>query len=266
MIHGKVGMISHPERRNSTRMVKSYQIYCKSGDLSSIGETCDISDKGVGVLCDLDVQRGDSMEVRIVPTDETFSFTCEGTVRHIGNANGGSGHKYRVGVEFLEGLKDFAAEKLIGGHENISARKSLVINAPPGDCYDAICNFESYPSWQKMVKEVNVLERGKDKRPVLVEFWFDAILKKVRVVNKYEYFDKDFTLSWKATEGDIKTNDGSYVFQKLRQNRTNAVFSVLIELGFYAPKRLLDYMNNISMRNSIRALKDVAESGKLKQK
>jgi len=262
-----VEMISNSERRSAVRMEKNYQIYCKSGNSSSVGQTCDISDKGVGVLCNLEVQRGDSIEVRIIPTDETFSFTCEGTVRYVCEAeNGDNNYKYRLGVEFLEGLKDFAAEKLTGGHENITARKSLMINAPPQDCYEAICNFESYPSWQKMVKEVKIVERGVDKRPVVVEFWFDAILKKVRVVNKYEYFDKDYILSWKAIEGDIKTNDGSYVFQELRHNRTNAVFSVFIELGFYAPKRILDYMNNISMRKSIRALKEVVESGRLKQK
>ncbi len=258
-------MVIDKERRDPDRMDKRYQVFCKTRDRSSIGESYNISEKGMGLLTNLDMQLGDSIEVRIVPKDEIFSFTCEGTVHHVEQVSNGGEYTYKVGIEFLEGLKDFAAEQLVGGHEHIDARKSIVISANQQDCYDAICNFESYPSWQKTVHSVNVLKRGSDKRPLVVEFFFDLILKRVRVVNQYEYFDKDFILSWKAIEGDVKVNKGNYVFQKLRDDRTNAIFSVFIEMGFYAPKRIVDYMNNITMRNSIRSLKQVVESGKVKK-
>jgi len=254
------------ERRGSNRMDKNYQVFCRAGDRSSMGESFNISEKGVGVYTDLDVQTGDPIEVRIIPKDEIFSFTCEGTVRYALPSRNGAQSKYMVGIEFMEGLKDFALDQLVGIHERIEARKSIVINASQQECYEAIVNYESYPSWQKVIKSVKVLERLPDKRPGIVEFTIDAILKKIRIVNKYEYFDKDFILSWKLVEGDVKINDGSYVFQKLREGRTNAIFSVYLELGFFAPKRILDYLNNISMRSSIRSLKEVVESGALKKK
>jgi len=254
------------ERRHTSRMQKKYQVFCKVGEHSSIGESYDITEKGVSVCTNLELQRGDSIEVRIVPRDEIFSFTCVGTVRHCQHIQNGDSFKYRVGVEFIEGLKDFAMDQIVGSYEDITARKSLVINASPQDCYDAICDFESYPSWQKLIQSVKVIEYDDQKRPEVVEFWLDAILKKVKFVNKYEYFPEDFIMSWKAANGDIKTNEGSYVFKKLREGKTNAIFSLHIELGFYAPKRILDYMNNISMRNSIRALKEIVESGKLNKK
>lgn len=259
-------MALEKERRSLVRMSKAYQVFCKAGDRSGVGESYDVSEKGISLLASIEVQKGDSIEVRIVPRDEIFSFTCVGTVKHLESAHDDSGFKYKLGIVFVEGLKDFAIDQLISGHERIAARKSIVIAAYQKECYEAICNFESYPSWQKAIQSVKVLERGKDNRPVVVEFWLDAILKKIKFVNRYEYFDKDFILSWKAVGGDIKINDGSYVFQKLREGKTNAVFSLYVELGFYAPKRVIDYMNNISMRNSIRALKENVESGKLNKK
>ena len=254
------------ERRKIQRMKKQYQVFCKAGDNSSMGECCDISEKGVGLYTNMDLQMGDSIEVRVVPKDEIFSFTCEGTVRHAEPVEDKNDYTHRIGIEFIEGLKDFASEQIFGSHDNFSGRQSMVITASQQDCYDTICNFESYPSWQKVISEARILEIGSDSRPEVVEFTMDAILKKVKFINKYEYFDKDYILSWKAAGGDVKVNDGSYVFQKLRGGRTNAIFSVYIELGFYAPKRIVDYMNKITMRNSIRALKDTVESGVLKKK
>jgi len=259
-------MSSEKERRVSNRMEKAYQVFCRVGNRNSIGESFNVSEKGVGVYTDLDLQIGDPVEVRIVPKDEIFSFTCEGTVRYSKPSKDGVGFKYMVGVEFMEGLKDFALDQLVGMHEHINARKSIVINASQQECYETISNYESYPTWQKVIKSVKVLERASDTRPIVVEFIIDALLKKVRIVNKYEYFDKDYILSWKLVEGDIKVNDGNYVFQKLREGRTNAIFSVYLELGFFAPKRILDYLNNISMRSSIRSLKEVVETGTLKKK
>lgn len=91
-----------------------------------------------------------------------------------------------------------------------------------------------------------------------------ALLREIRYVNRYEYFDRDYILSWKAIEGDIKVNEGSYVFKKLRDDITNAVFSLYIELGFYAPKRAINYLANVTMRKSIMQLKKVVEQGLLK--
>lgn len=258
--------MSIKERRSFARMEKSYQVFCKSGAVDGIGETLDITDKGVGILANIPAKLGDVIEVKIVPRDEIFFFTCDGVVRSINELGNGNKYKYRIGIEFNEGLKDFASDQLMGDSELIIARTSTVINALQADCYDAISNFESYPKWQKHIKSAKVLERDASGRPVVVEFLLDAIIKSIRFVNKYEYFDKDFIMSWKAAGGDLKVNDGSYVFQKLREGKTNAIFTVNVEFGFYTPKKLLNYFNSIAMRNSIRALKEVSESSALKKK
>lgn len=254
------------ERRANPRLDKKYQVFCRVGNRTGVAETRDINDKGIRIATNMELSIGEIVELRIMPQDEVFSFTCDGTViwkkeietsNHVG--------KYLVGLEFLQGLKDFASEQLVGGHERLTQRQSLIIHASQKECYDAICNFESYPKWQPTQKSVRVLERGADGRPIVVEFIMDALLKKIRYVNRYEYFDRDYILSWKAIEGDIKVNEGSYVFKKLREDRTNAIFSLYIELGFYAPKRAIDYLANVTMRKSIMQLKNVVEQGLLKK-
>lgn len=258
----KMIMLNNRERRTAGRHDKRFQVFCRADGRNGIGETLDINDKGLKIATAMDMKIGEIIEMRIVPKDEIFSFTCEGKVVWINDAEHPNGNgKYNIGLQFLQGLKDFAADQLVGGHERLSQRQTMIINASQQACYDAICNFASYPKWQQTIKAVDVLEKTHDGRPMIVDFTMDAILKKIHFINRYEYFDKDFILSWKTAGGDVKTNEGSYVFQKLREDRTNAVFSLYIELGFYAPKRILDYMSNITMRKSVLALKDVVEKG-----
>lgn len=241
------------------------QVFFRNQKLSGSAKTENISDKGVEIVAGEGLEVGDTLELRIVPPGEIFSFTFEGKIKGVEEIKSGdSSPKYKLEIEFIEGLKDFATNMLVGGDERMSHRQSMIIDKGQLECYRAICNFESYPTWQKTIKEVNVFEKMDDGRPEVVEFFMDAILKTVRYVNKYEYFDKDFILSWKSIDGDIKTNEGSYVFQKLRDDRTNAVFTMFVELGFYAPKKIVDYLSNNTMRKSIRALKDVVEKGLIK--
>ena len=247
-------------------MGKNHSIFCKAEDHKGIGESSNVNEKGLAFKTNMIFRLGDRVEMRIVPRDENFSLTCEGTVRHIQPANDGNEYEYNVGVEFVEGLKDFAIEQLVSEKEGITARKSMIINASRQDCYDAICNFESYPSWQKTVQEVKVLLRYPDSRPKLVEFFFDFIFKRVKIVNQYEYLDKDFILSWKMVEGDIVAHEGNYIFQKLNEERTNAIISGYIVLGFYAPKMVIDYLSKSTMRKSVQALKEVVEIGMFKGK
>jgi len=213
----------------------------------------------------MELRPGDLIEVRIVPANEIFSFTSECKIIWVRERDGANPvERFEVGLQFLTGLKDFAADQLVGSHEHISQRQSVIINAPPKECFVAICNFESYPKWQQTIIEVDVIEKAPDGRPAVVDFTMDALIKKIHFINRYEYFDKDFILSWKAVGGDIKVNDGSYAFKKLREDRTNAVFSLYVELGFYAPRRIVDYMSNITMRKSVMALKDIVEKGLVK--
>lgn len=255
----------YKEKRAVPRLNKKYQVFCRIESKIGVAETRDINDKGIRIATNMEMNPGDVVELRIMPGDEVFSFTCDGTViwkKELEILD--HGVKYLVGLEFLHGLKDFASEQLIGGYERLSQRQSLIIHASQKECYEAICNFESYPKWQPTQKSVKVIERDADGRPIIVEFIMHALLREIRYVNRYEYFDRDYILSWKAIEGDIKVNEGSYVFKKLRDDITNAVFSLYIELGFYAPKRAINYLANVTMRKSIMQLKKVVEQGLLK--
>lgn len=246
-------------------MEKNYPVIFTAGDRKSTAESFDITEKGLGFYSNVEMDVGDSIELKILPKGESFSFNCDAIVRHVREHGGPNPFKYIVGAEFMEGLKDFATSQLIDGKEKIHVETSIIINASARDCYDAICNFVSYPKWLTVAKDAKVLERYPDRKPKTVEFIFDFIIKKIRVVNYYEYIEDDFVLTWETVEGDIKAQLGKYSFQELRSERTNAVVSGFFVAGFYVPKRAIDYITKVTLRKTIRALKDVVESGDSKK-
>lgn len=259
--------VMEKDRRVSARLEKDYQVFCCVGDKREISRSFDICEKGVGLLMNIALNPGDNVEVQIFPKDEFFSITCEGIVRHFRPASIDClDFKYKVGVEFAEGLKDFAIDNLIDKNEQIFSRWSVTVEAGAQECYDVMCDLESFPKWQKTVKSVKVHERDSKSRPLIGEVNFDFFIRKISVVNKYEYFDKDFILSWKTIDGDIKAHEASYVFKQLRENRTSVTLSGFLIPGFYIPKRVLDYISNITIKNGVRELKNAVESGKLRKK
>jgi ribosome-associated toxin RatA of RatAB toxin-antitoxin module len=54
------------------------------------------------------------------------------------------------------------------------AEHSLVIEAEPAVCFDAITQYETFPEWQGAVKEVEVLSRDGEGRGLDVRFDIDA--------------------------------------------------------------------------------------------
>ena len=52
---------------------------------------------------------------------------------------------------------------------------SLVIEAAPAVCFEAITEYETFPEWQSAVKEVDVLSRDQSGRGRDVRFVIDAI-------------------------------------------------------------------------------------------
>lgn len=158
----------YKEKRAVPRLNKKYQVFCRIESKIGVAETRDINDKGIRIATNMEMNPGDVVELRIMPGDEVFSFTCDGTViwkKELEILD--HGVKYLVGLEFLHGLKDFASEQLIGGYERLSQRQSLIIHASQKECYEAICNFESYPKWQPTQKSVKVIERDADGRPII---------------------------------------------------------------------------------------------------
>jgi len=231
-----------------------YNIFFDGG----MGESTEVGEKEFRFETAAQLKPGATLEMRIFPPN-AITISVNAVVRSI---NPGKNNLYDVCAEFT-GEKDFAEQ--VSDKGMLTFNQNARINSSQKNCYDAICNFESYPKWQPTVKSVNVLRKGADLRPVLVEYAFSFPFKKITLVSQYEYNDRDFILDWKTVKGNVKYQTGRYVFEKLNENATNAVLTLNIVLGYYMPKKVMDFASTVVMRQSIRALKDVVESGKLRK-
>ncbi len=143
------------------------------------------------------------------------------------------------------------------------ALKKIEIAASARQCYDTICDFTTYPQWQKTIKQVTILDR-ENGRPTVVEYEIDLI-KIVRYTLHYTYEESNpqkLKLAWTYVGGDLKNIEGSYTFEEVAPNKIIATYSLALELGFGVPGFLMNRMRDSAMQESIEALKKRAESKK----
>ena len=140
--------------------------------------------------------------------------------------------------------------------------KEIEILTSAKKCFDTICDFESYPAWQKTIKAVNILDR-ENGRPVIVEYKLDAILKTIEYTLNYIYKEDDpkkLFLGWTYAGGDLKKIEGSYTFTALNEQKTLATYRLVLDLGITVPGFILKKFKENAMEDSIVSLKKRAES------
>ena len=139
--------------------------------------------------------------------------------------------------------------------------KEIEIHADVSVCYRTICDFESYPSWQKSIQSVTVLEREND-RPIVVEYELDAILKKICYTLHYSYEEDEqrSILTWDYVGGDLKNIEGKYIFEQIAPSKTKATFYLEVAIGKWVPEFVLKKFKEINMKESVEALKKRVES------
>ena len=138
------------------------------------------------------------------------------------------------------------------------AEQSAVISADPQACFEAVCDFETYPQWQSAVMRCEVLERGSDGRGSLIETVIDARLKQVRYRLRYHY-DAPGRIWWDYVEGDVKSIDGDYEFEDLGDGRTRAIYRLAIDPGRFLPGPLRKVLTDQVMKTSVKELKTRVE-------
>lgn len=222
------------------------------GDANGSGTLVDIYGPTVKFSTNENITKGSLLEITLKPPNEIFFLTSDSKVISVTN----NGQGFLVEVEFIEGkdkknklTEDDAVFSSTKHNNNILVKPKLV--------YDTICDFESYPSWQKVVKKVEVIERQAS-RPKIVRFTFNFFFKEVVITNEYFYNDEELTLEWKMVKGDLKRSEGSYVIKESRMGST-AILKISVVLGFKAPKTAIDFLNASTMYFSIQALKKEAE-------
>lgn len=135
---------------------------------------------------------------------------------------------------------------------------STPIEAPADLCYEAIADFEAYPSWSSPITKATVLDRHPDGMARRVEFFIDMKLKTVRYVLEYVW-EPPHRLSWKYMEGDLENVAGSYVFEPAGPTRTKATCSQAVSLGFWVPSLIRRPLEQNALRQSVLEFKAEAE-------
>jgi ribosome-associated toxin RatA of RatAB toxin-antitoxin module len=139
------------------------------------------------------------------------------------------------------------------------AEHSLVIEAEPAACFEAITEYETFPDWQGAVKDIEVLSRDGDGRGLDVRFEIDAKVRAVSYTLRYSY-EPPHLITWDYVEGDVKSVDGEYVFEDRRDGTTLATYSLAIDPGVWLPGPLKTMLTDQVMKRSVEDLKRHVES------
>ena len=139
------------------------------------------------------------------------------------------------------------------------AEHTVEIAAPIQTCFDAITDYETFPSWQSAVVDTEVLdwdEHGRGKRVRLV---VDAKVRKVEYTLDYRY-DEPTRIEWDFVEGNgINDADGHYLFEDLGGGRTGATYEFGLEVGIPLPGPVARRAHKSTLKASVEDLKREAE-------
>jgi uncharacterized membrane protein len=139
------------------------------------------------------------------------------------------------------------------------AEHTVEIAAPIKTCFDAITDYETFPKWQGVVVDTEVLdwdEQGRGKRVRLV---VDAKVRKVDYTLDYRY-DEPERIEWDFVEGNgINDADGHYLFEDLGGDRTRATYKFGLEVGIPLPGPVARRAHRSTLKASVEDLKREAE-------
>jgi uncharacterized membrane protein len=145
----------------------------------------------------------------------------------------------------------------------IKGDRTVEIDAPIERCYEIAADVENATEWQGSLKDVEVLERDGDRRPLLVETESDAKVKSVRAVLRFSY-EPPTDIRWVQEKGDTKSLKGWWTFEDLGDGRTRATYGLEADPGRMlgmllrgpAESRVRDFL----LGNAAEGLKQKAEA------
>ncbi len=139
------------------------------------------------------------------------------------------------------------------------AEHTVEIAAPIKTCFDAITDYETFPSWQSAVVDTEVLDWDEQGRGKRVRLFIDAKVRKVDYTLDYRY-DEPERIEWDFVEGNgINDADGHYLFEDLGGDRTRATYKLGLEVGIPLPGPVARRAHRSTLKASVEDLKREAE-------
>ena len=141
------------------------------------------------------------------------------------------------------------------------ATEHTSVSAPPERCFAVVADIEHYPEWAADIKEVTVLDRDQQGRPLLVTFRTAAFGRSTSYTLSYDYADAPLVLAWHLTQGDITSKlDGSYIFDAAAGGGTEITYHLEVELRVPIPGFIKMRAQSRIMATALRDLKARVES------
>ena len=112
----------------------------------------------------------------------------------------------------------------------IKGDRSVEIEAPIERCYEIAADLENATEWQGSLKDVEVLERDGERRPLVVETESDAKVKTVKATLRFSY-EPPTAIRWVQEKGDTKSLTGSWTFEDLGDGHTRATYALEADPG-----------------------------------
>jgi uncharacterized membrane protein len=145
----------------------------------------------------------------------------------------------------------------------IKGDRSVEIEAPIERCYEIAADIENATEWQGSLRDVEVLERDGERRPLLVETESDAKVKNVKAVLRFSY-DPPTGVSWVQEKGDTKALHGSWAFEDLGGGKTRATYALEADpgrmLGLLLRGPAESKVRDFLLGNAAEGLKEKAEA------
>jgi uncharacterized membrane protein len=139
------------------------------------------------------------------------------------------------------------------------AEQQIVVEGTPQECFDALVDYESFPSWQRAVRAVEVVTRDSAGRGEEVAFEIDAKVKTVHYTLRYSY-EPPHRIEWDYVTGDVKDVNGEMVLEDRGDGSTVATYALALDPGVWLPGPVRKVLTDQVMKGSVEDLKRRVEA------
>ncbi|MCW2722949.1 SRPBCC family protein [Pseudonocardia sp.] len=135
--------------------------------------------------------------------------------------------------------------------------KSISVNAPEDQILGIILNVEDYPSWQKEVQKVEVLEKDDQGRPKQATMHVSAMGQAGYYTVEYSY--PDGNVEYHLLDGDMMTkNDASFTLAG-NGGTTEVTVAMDLAIKWALPEFMVNQLILKGVKDMLKSIKTKAE-------
>jgi carbon monoxide dehydrogenase subunit G len=110
-------------------------------------------------------------------------------------------------------------------------RATFVVQATRQEIWATLLDYNNFPGVFEGIDDMKVLDS--DENGAHVEFWIDAVLRKLHYVLFRDYVEPGRRLTWKRVSGDMKDIHGSWqILDTADPDRKLVIYESFVDIGF----------------------------------